>query len=186
MFKRKKIQKNTTPPLPVECSKDKAIPKKKCFYCEVEKSLSEFSEDRGRHKIYCRKCNRKILKTTYKLRKSAPKQPKHCECCLTPKKECQNGRLVLDHDHETEEFRGWLCIRCNIGLGKFGDNVDGILMALNYLRMSEARKMINTETEVDGKKIIKIKTKVDNKLFKKIKDQLNLDKKSDENSDGLY
>ncbi|NBP03241.1 MAG: hypothetical protein EBU90_24715 [Proteobacteria bacterium] len=62
------------------------------------------------------------------LHKKAPSKPKLCECCKkTPIKWC------LDHDHETNKFRGWICERCNTGLGKLGDNIEGIVKALNYL-----------------------------------------------------
>jgi hypothetical protein len=40
---------------------------------------------------------------------------------------------VLDHNHTNNSFRGWLCDRCNTGLGKFDDNIDGIINALEYL-----------------------------------------------------
>jgi len=40
---------------------------------------------------------------------------------------------VLDHDHETGAFRGWLCRNCNSGLGFLGDNAEGLGGALMYL-----------------------------------------------------
>jgi hypothetical protein len=43
------------------------------------------------------------------------------------------GGLHLDHDHETGEFRGWLCWHCNTGIGKLGDTPDGLRNALDYL-----------------------------------------------------
>lgn len=43
-------------------------------------------------------------------------------------------RLHVDHDHTTGFYRGILCSKCNKGLGLFGDTVEGIEAALNYLR----------------------------------------------------
>lgn len=57
--------------------------------------------------------------------------PDNCELCGSPP---TNKALSLDHCHETGKFRGWLCDRCNKGLGFLGDNLDGILKAVNYLR----------------------------------------------------
>ena len=69
--------------------------------------------------------------------KEAPPAPERCECCgKIPKIDSKTGKtqsLRLDHDHSTEKFRGWICDRCNSGIGKLGDNVDGIVKALNYL-----------------------------------------------------
>jgi hypothetical protein len=56
--------------------------------------------------------------------------PATCECCGGPP---GKKRLALDHCHATNVFRGWLCFRCNIGFGMFGDNADGLKKALQYL-----------------------------------------------------
>jgi hypothetical protein len=34
-----------------------------------------------------------------------------CQCCGA-----SAHRLLLDHDHDTGEFRGWVCDSCNIGM----------------------------------------------------------------------
>lgn len=44
----------------------------------------------------------------------------------------------IDHDHRTGKFRGFLCHRCNKGLGLLGDTADAIERALAYLRRAEA------------------------------------------------
>ncbi|MBG88427.1 MAG: hypothetical protein CMO80_16210, partial [Verrucomicrobiales bacterium] len=31
-------------------------------------------------------------------------------------------------------FRGWLCHKCNRGIGAFSDSVEGLQRAINYLR----------------------------------------------------
>lgn len=58
---------------------------------------------------------------------------------------CENcGRLPgrkgmhVDHDHTLGTFRGWLCSNCNTGLGKLGDNVEGLERAIQYLKRAKA------------------------------------------------
>lgn len=53
-----------------------------------------------------------------------------CECCgRAPGKKA----LSLDHCHETGVFRGWLCGKCNTGIGSLGDTLDAIDRARDYL-----------------------------------------------------
>jgi hypothetical protein len=58
-------------------------------------------------------------------------KPDHCECCGGPP---GKKPLVCDHDHQTGAFRGWLCNRCNLGIGQFGDTVEGLMRAVAYLQ----------------------------------------------------
>jgi hypothetical protein len=51
-----------------------------------------------------------------------------CDCCGKT-----DEKLQWDHCHVTHEHRGWLCHNCNTGLGKLGDNIEGVLRALDYL-----------------------------------------------------
>lgn len=42
-------------------------------------------------------------------------------------------RLAVDHNHDTNEVRGLLCVRCNMGLGYFRDNYHHLISAATYL-----------------------------------------------------
>ncbi len=41
---------------------------------------------------------------------------------------------VLDHCHDTETFRGWICGNCNTGLGALKDDIVRVSNALKYLK----------------------------------------------------
>ncbi|MEU5869345.1 endonuclease domain-containing protein [Nonomuraea sp. NPDC047529] len=45
-------------------------------------------------------------------------------------------RLHLDHDHQTGRFRGFLCSRCNTGLGQLREDVAILHSAIEYLTRS--------------------------------------------------
>jgi hypothetical protein len=55
-----------------------------------------------------------------------------CAICGTNEPGTQ-GRLCVDHCHNTRKVRGLLCNKCNIGLGAFNDNVKVLAKAIQYL-----------------------------------------------------
>ena len=109
-----------------------------CSRCGLLKSLFDVSKRSAtRHgvvtaylKTRCTDCTKHARRQRTKLHKifSNPPPGTPCECC-----EGVSRILVLDHDHNTGAFRGWICRECNSGLGKFGDNVEGLRMACEYL-----------------------------------------------------
>lgn len=50
-----------------------------------------------------------------------------CEVCGTKE------NLCYDHCHDTLEFRGVLCKKCNTGIGMLGDTLDSLKKAVAYL-----------------------------------------------------
>lgn len=64
-----------------------------------------------------------------------------CAICRTlfPKDGQEGKRMHVDHCHITNRVRGLLCSRCNSGIGKLGDSVDGLRRALVYLEAFEAK-----------------------------------------------
>jgi len=80
------------------------------------------------YKSACNLCVAEEGSATRALRKlHQPPGDASCECCGRPSK------LFLDHCHSTGRFRGYLCQQCNVGLGNLGDNVCGLLRAIQYL-----------------------------------------------------
>lgn len=57
-----------------------------------------------------------------------------CAICRTDKPGRQRRFFCWDHDHKTGLFRGLLCLNCNDGLGRFQDNPELFLAAIEYLR----------------------------------------------------
>jgi hypothetical protein len=45
----------------------------------------------------------------------------------------QKKDLSLDHCHNTKKIRGFLCDNCNTGIGKFKDNINIMLKAIEYI-----------------------------------------------------
>lgn len=56
------------------------------------------------------------------------KRPNKCEICG------ESGRICFDHNHKTNEFRGWICHRCNAVLGFVDDNPFLLGKMLYYLQ----------------------------------------------------
>lgn len=58
-------------------------------------------------------------------------QTKFCEICGDSTD--ITGTLHLDHCHKTNKFRGFICGKCNTGLGQFQDCQTRLLKAAEYL-----------------------------------------------------
>ena len=106
---------------------------KHCPKCNNTKPISEFrirGEGKTKQRVYtiCKSCEKIVNKITSDLRKYAPPKPNVCDCCKKP-----TTKFVLDHDHQTKKFRGWLCDGCNIGISRLGDTKYGVKNAYDYL-----------------------------------------------------
>ena len=113
-----------------------------CKHCNVEITLDNMrttgyikkNGDPLYSKTECNSCACRRARDSRRLRKQNPPPPagSPCECCGRGARQ-----LVLDHDHRTGAFRGYICQSCNMALGHFGDTLDGLLQAAGYLMVNE-------------------------------------------------
>ena len=128
-----------------------------CSSCNTRKDNVEFSwyanrftKDGYRLRVntYCDTCSTRISKELSNVKKAILKnhpRPAYGEkCAICTKPVYKNKASVpdgidgtwgwqCDHDHDTGEFRGWLCKKCNTGMGALGDNLESMLRAVQYL-----------------------------------------------------
>lgn len=123
---------------------------KKCNKCNKELPLSEFSKHSASNYLRpeCKKCNNNLSKQRSDLRKIHGSPPENyiCPICKRTEQDISSGggnkstRWVLDHDHEHNTFRGWLCHNCNMGIGAFKDNIIILNNAIEYLKNNELQR----------------------------------------------
>jgi len=104
-------------------------PKNKGRYLEDAKKRSREwygkPGNKERRYIYNRASWQRYVEKMEKI--AGRKRPKECEICQ------QKAIIVFDHDHKTGKFRGWICVRCNIILGKIKDNKKILELLISYL-----------------------------------------------------
>lgn len=131
---------------------------RKCSKCEEEKCLVEYGTNcYGRDQFdkagyrarrpECKVCYKKVLKSKSAAKKKAKelgipyKAPPGTLCAICKKHGKKGNELVFDHCHEKDIFRGYIHNSCNRSVGSLGDDVEGLLRALNYLLETEPRKI---------------------------------------------
>lgn len=126
-----------------------AVVTKKCGMCLQDKPLGSFGRDGGANylRYECKECAKKQSKLVKKIKKSVvpPLSDYQCPICKRTEQQARghniNNRKIwcADHDHTTERFRGWICHKCNLGLGNFSDSVERLKSAIEYLEKHERR-----------------------------------------------
>jgi hypothetical protein len=86
--------------------------------------------ERREHALNARAVRNRYQRAANGLPEAQRAEPTHCELCGDAPR--QRG-LASDHDHLTGHWRGWLCTRCNAGLGMFRDSPELLGRAILYL-----------------------------------------------------
>jgi len=135
---------------------------KNCNVCNTKKPFSEFSKSNNikgdGYQYTCKSCNtiqkrkwrennidksrntKYIKKFGLKLEdvlKILEKQNSKCAICKIGIE--MGNKAHLDHCHTTGKIRGFLCQKCNHGLGLFNDSIQALKSAIEYLSYDETK-----------------------------------------------
>ena len=120
-----------------------------CIKCDIRQPVTNFQQmsytktGEAEIKRTCRSCQKGHRQVIAYLRKTNPYPQEasyQCPICQRTIDEVNKygqkllGTWVLDHCHDTETFRGWLCGNCNSGLGSLKDSIFRVNNALKYLK----------------------------------------------------
>ena len=144
---------------------------KTCSKCKINLKDSEFSPSSGGKYLRpeCKTCAKKLSKRREQLKKQYgyPDIGYVCPICLKNEDQLKGSGgnasvWVVDHNHETDSFRGFLCHNCNRGIGVFQDNIERLNRAIKYLdnnrpTVQEVSKILYDGGEDAYTKIKKIK-----------------------------
>lgn len=152
-----------------------AFPMRKCNGCGKTKALEtgfwkgqtlciECSKDRQKNRWNSRTPQKRLeqhLKYKYsltieELMNTLEKQNRACAICegSLPDLMVYNDRkrgYAIDHNHETGEFRGILCLNCNSMLGMAKDNPKTLEKASAYLKVNGSYACFAVERSKKGK-----------------------------------
>lgn len=62
------------------------------------------------------------------------KNATHCQCCGEPRSYNKPNHFCIDHCHENNSIRGFICYRCNVGIGMFDNSTDKLHKVIEYLK----------------------------------------------------
>ena len=135
---------------------------KYCYGCEDAYPLSAFNKNKRTKDGYQTQCRECIKEHRQRWAKENPKKRRARKLrskygltteCYDKMMEAQNGRCAIcgttetrnaaykffpvDHCHETGKVRGLLCDFCNVGLGRFEDDIERLQKAIEYLKESK-------------------------------------------------
>ena len=114
---------------------------KKCRNCGEIKNIDEypyFSTIECGRKNTCKICSGKLSKLRNKLRsENPPPNPGFCPICNT-----YTEKWILDHCHISDNFRGYICNNCNLGIGRFYDDIEILKKAMIYLQGEPSKNIV--------------------------------------------
>lgn len=106
-----------------------------CKPCRKAKKREYYSKNREHYRAYAR--HRKYNITAEDVAWILEQQKYRCGICFVP----LGTKFCMDHDHSCcgnddicgNCIRGALCYNCNVGIGKFGESVERLQRAIEWM-----------------------------------------------------
>jgi len=132
---------------------------KDCVKCGEYLPLDAFSLASGGkyRRSECRSCAQELARVRNELRATTkpPREDHQCPICRRNAGEVEGAGgkshstpWVLDHDHQSELARGWLCHTCNRALGSFADDTERLSRAISYLNYYSEGQNVEAEDQL--------------------------------------
>jgi transcription elongation factor Elf1 len=130
-MRESKLGKSRNQLTPSQLERERKLARKrshKWYHANPEKQRASTEKWKRAHPerwtAYTRKWRRKWKATKYGV-----VYPEIVDCQICGR-EISGSQVCLDHDHKTDQFRGWLCAICNVRLEWFERNREA---AIKYL-----------------------------------------------------
>lgn len=104
---------------------------------DAAKAKSKEWQEANPHKRHAQRLNQYGL-TPDTFLAMMESQNHKCAICGHSDKSQKKTFPMIDHCHETGKVRGILCSSCNMGIGKFKDNIELLEAAIKYLKTSRS------------------------------------------------
>ncbi len=114
-----------------------------CKKCRRLLPIDAFERNRPRvWRSECKECRAYKKRIPAKIRREyETKHPKpqigeefYCKVCERTITIQTTRDVNLDHDHKTGKIRGYICNRCNTGLGNFNDNITILKRSIEWIK----------------------------------------------------
>jgi hypothetical protein len=120
---------------------------KQCIKCNTHKPLTSFNS-RTRNKKGektelrndCNDCNRKQSRIVKNLKRNYPYPDKYYQCPICTRNETSilskskyKTAFVLEHDHSSGVYRGYVCQDCNTAIARLHDDIESAKRLVEYL-----------------------------------------------------
>lgn len=128
---------------------------KRCSRCKRDLPVEAFYVSPSQHSGYsglCKECAREYQrnyspekKAKFRATRAAKQYGITVEEFLVLQESAQDGcllcrrsevRMTVDHCHESDQVRGYICAGCNLGLGYFQDDPEALRRAAAYIEAS--------------------------------------------------
>ena len=107
--------------------------------------------EKNRDRYFDRRLRRDYGITLDEYNRILQEQGGGCGICgvVEARSKSGNGRLHVDHDHETGKTRGLLCDTCNRGIGQLGDDPERVKAAVRYLERTTNNGRVTADGSLD-------------------------------------